>query len=107
MDEENTGEIKKPILPPEINRPAPRKPAVFESSAEPAQVKGPMFISLEKYKEIENDLLNMDYDVKGLRELLASLKNNRETGVGVLRETTGKLENLEQRVAKIHSLIKE
>ena len=88
----NNSSYKKPIQ--KIN------PRPFTSA------KGPVFVSVKRYKELMTALNDLKYNASHLRQIIADLKQNRDTGTGQLSETADALSSLEDNISKVNSSIK-
>ena len=68
--------------------------------------KGPVFVSVKRYKELMGALNDLKYNASHLRQIIADLKQNRDTGTGQLSETADALSSLEDNIEKVNASIK-
>lgn len=69
-------------------------------------VKGPMFISLKKYKELRTNLDDLHVGSNELKNILKTLKDNRDHGFDLLEKATDNLLKLEKDADKINKLMR-
>ncbi|NOR85044.1 hypothetical protein GQ473_02915 [archaeon] len=67
--------------------------------------KGPVFVSVKRYKELMSALNDLKYNASHLRQIIADLKQNRDTGTGQLSETADALSSLEDNIEKVNASI--
>lgn len=71
-----------------------------------SQVKGPVFISLERYREVKNILNSLKDNSRNLREIMDDLKNNKKEGAELLTNSVDKLEHIEEDVENINATLR-
>lgn len=76
-------------------------PAAFSS-----QVKGPVFVSLDKYREVKQMLFDLKSASREFRQIIAELKQNRDGGTALLEQSVEKLTTIEERIENIGVTLK-
>lgn len=71
-----------------------------------SQVKGPVFISLDRYKEVKSILNSMKDNSRELRELTESFKDNKKEGADLLTKSVEKLENIEEDIENVNATLR-
>ena len=136
LDDESKNEVPKDLMPLEpetaieqedfeIDTPDIEEPRTedFASSSEDSEapqqefdepqapvtlrtIKGPVFISLKKYKELRTELDTLKFGSNELKNILKSLKENRDSGFDLLDKATDQLLRLENEAEKVNKLMK-
>ncbi len=70
------------------------------------RAKGPVFISVKRYKEVMYSLNSLKTNANQLRQIIENLKHNRDTGTDLLSTTADNLADLEQDIEKVNASIK-
>ena len=70
------------------------------------RAKGPVFISVKRYKEVMYSLNSLKTNANQLRQIIENLKHNRDTGTDLLSTTADNLSSLEQDIEKVNASIK-
>jgi len=92
------------ITPPRRN-PTP-EPTPKDVLRRLSQVKGPVFISLERYKEVKSILNSMKDNSRELREITESFKSNKKEGADLLTKSVEKLESIEEDIENINATMR-
>jgi len=82
------------------------QPTQKETLKKLSQVKGPVFISLDRYKEVKSILNSMRDNSRELREVTESFKENKKDGVDLLAKSVNKLENIEEEIENINATLR-
>lgn len=83
---------------------APPMPSAASSKLK--GMKGPVFISLKKYKELRTDLDALKQTSAHLKSILVKLKDNRDSGFDLLERSTDTLLKLEEQSEAVNNLMK-
>ncbi len=70
------------------------------------RAKGPVFISVKRYKEVMYSLNSLKTNANQLRQIIENLKQNRNLGTDLLSTTADNLADLEQDIEKVNASIK-
>ncbi|MFH1127094.1 MAG: hypothetical protein ABIG84_00705 [archaeon] len=90
----------------EVNAPAAPTPLQKEVRRRISQVKGPVFISLERYREVKDLLSALKGNSRDLRAMVEEFKGNKKEGTELLSKSVGKLENIEEAIENINSTLR-
>ena len=70
------------------------------------RAKGPVFISVKRYKEVMYSLNSLKTNANQLRQIIENLKHTRDSGTDLLSTTADNLADLEQDIEKVNASIK-
>ncbi len=71
-----------------------------------SQVKGPVFISLERYREVKEILYSLKGNSRSLRAIMDEFKGNKKEGAELLTQSVDKLEHIEEDIENINSTLR-
>ncbi len=78
----------------------------FDSFSEPSSIKGPVFVSLDKYHEVNQMLRDLKRASAELHQIIADLKQNRDAGTILLEQSVDRLTAIEGRVEEITATLR-
>lgn len=104
-------EKKPPALPDEADvRPVDiaMEAAAVEKRVQPkpATELKPMFISLDKFRQIKSELAALKAESAQMRSLIKELKTSKSGGLALLKQSADKLEQIERRVNTVSSILR-
>lgn len=90
----------------EVNTSPSPTPLQKEVRKRISQVKGPVFISLERYREVKDLLSTLKGNSRDLRAIVDEFKGNKKEGTELLSKSVGALENIEEAIENINSTLR-
>lgn len=78
----------------------------FDSLSDAQSVKGPVFVSLDKYHEVKEMLRDLKRASADLHRIIADLKQNRDGGTTLLEQSVDRLTAIEGRVEEITATLR-
>ena len=105
LAEELKEEIE-PTLPPELETPSETPDMPSEKTPKRIPIKGPVFVSLERYDEVKGNLSSLNSLASDLRMTIENLKVNKTTGAELLNNVTENLDQMEKKLDRINSILK-
>lgn len=69
-------------------------------------LEGPLFISLDRFKQVRAELADLKYNSSALREVLADLKTIKKDGATILQQSNARLNAIEKRVDEISKILR-
>ena len=108
MPEPFAGPLDEELPPIEMQPATPVMPAAEDAPQGRTlrNIKGPVFISLKKYKELRANLNELKDTSESIKETLKQLKGNRDSGFDLLEGVTDHLMKLEKEAEAINRLVK-
>ncbi len=85
--------LREIVIPKTRKLPAPIKLEV--------EKRGPIFISLDRYNDIKDNLALLRRASSMLKDVLEDLKDNKGQGANLLEESTENLEEIEEKISNI------
>ncbi len=71
-----------------------------------SNVKGPVFISLERYREVKGLLDSLKDNSRNLREIMGDFKDNKKEGNDLLTKSVDQLEHIEEDIENINATLR-
>ncbi len=71
-----------------------------------SQLRGPVFISLERYREVKDLLYSLKGNSRDLRAIMDEFKGNKKEGTELLTQSVGKLEHIEEDIENINTTLR-
>ncbi|MEA3343619.1 MAG: hypothetical protein U9Q92_05620 [archaeon] len=71
-----------------------------------SHVKGPVFISLERYREVKGLLDSLKDNSRNLREIMGDFKDNKKEGNDLLTKSVDQLEHIEEDIENINATLR-
>lgn len=95
------GLIKKTI--PYANQPALQKTDDFSTKK---YARGPMFISLDRFNSLREEIITLKKDLEILHETVQNLKQNKSASSELLHLIAERIEVMDARVESINSVVR-
>ncbi|RLG14219.1 MAG: hypothetical protein DRN71_03455 [Candidatus Nanohalarchaeota archaeon] len=71
-----------------------------------SQVKGPVFISLERYRDVKELLYSLKENSRDLRGIMDEFKGNKKESTELLTQSVDKLEHIEEDIENINATLR-
>lgn len=97
---------KKDLGYVEVSPPKDTNPVQLELNRRISQVRGPVFISLERYREVKDLLFTLKVRSHDLRAAVAELKDNKKEGKDLLSKSVECLEDIEESIENINATLR-
>lgn len=94
------------IWPTETPQDASQSALEKEAKRRISEVKGPVFISLERYREVKGLLDSLKENSHELRQIMEEFKDNKKDGSNLLTKSVDKLEHIEEDIENINATLR-